>query len=66
MIVGIVFLLLGLISLSKGGLALIYHRPIYFKGPSWMSPSQALIAGGLCLAFALFLVLNAYQKRGGR
>jgi hypothetical protein len=66
MIAGIVFLFLGLVSLWKGCLALVYHMPIYFKGPSWMSPFQALIAGGLCLAFGLFLVVNAYQKRGSK
>jgi hypothetical protein len=65
LIAGIVFLLLGLISLWKGCLALVYQTPIHFKG-SWMSPLQALIAGGLCLAFAVFIIINAYRKRGRR
>jgi hypothetical protein len=36
----------------------MYHLPIYSKGPSWMSPWQALVAGVLCLGLGLFSIIR--------
>jgi hypothetical protein len=55
-------LLLGIVSLWKARLGFVYHVPIYFKGPSWMSPWQAFAAGILCSALGLFLIVNALRK----
>ena len=66
MAAGAVMLLLGGISLWKARLGFVNHVPIYFKGPSWLSPWQALIVGAVCLALGLFLVINALQKKANR
>jgi hypothetical protein len=49
------FLLVGLIFLWQGRFGLLYHTPIFFKGPSWLSPWHAIIGGSLFLALGLFL-----------
>ena len=49
------FLLVGLIFLWQGRFGLLYHTPIFFKGPSWLSPWQAIIGGSLFLSLGLFL-----------
>ncbi len=41
--------------------ALLYHAPIYFKG--WMYPWQAIIGGGLCSAFGLFLIIHGFCRK---
>jgi hypothetical protein len=59
---GAMALLLAVVLLWKARLGFVYHIPIYFKGPSWMSPWQALAAGVLCSAIGLFLITNALRK----
>jgi len=60
---GAIMLLLGGISLWKAWLAFVYHLPIYSRGPSWMSPWQALVAGALCLGLGLFSIIRAVPTK---
>jgi hypothetical protein len=60
---GATMLFVGLNFLWSARSALLYHVPIYFKGPSWMYPWQAIIGGSLCSACGLFLILNALYRR---
>jgi hypothetical protein len=60
---GAIMLLLGGISLVKAWLAFVYHLPIYSRGPSWMSPWQALVAGVLCLGLGLFSIIRAVSTK---
>jgi hypothetical protein len=41
----------------------VYHLPIYSRGPSWMSPWQALVAGVLCLGLGLFSIIRAVPTK---
>jgi hypothetical protein len=56
---GAMMLLLGGVSLWKAWLGFVYHVPLYSKGPSWMSPWQALVAGVLCVFLGLFSIIRA-------
>jgi hypothetical protein len=60
---GAMMLLLGGVSLWKAWLAFAYHMPIYSKGPSWMSPWQALVAGVLCLGLGLVSIISAVPRK---
>jgi hypothetical protein len=44
-------------------LSVMYHLPIYSRGPSWMSPWQALVAGVLCLGLGLFSIIGAVPTK---
>ena len=55
-------LLVGLIFLWRARSALLYHVPIYYKGPSWMYPWQAIIGGGLCSVLGLLLITAAFRR----
>ncbi len=60
---GAMMLLVGGVSLWKAWLAFLYHVPVYSKGPSWMSPWQALVAGVLCLGLGLFSIIRAVPTK---
>jgi len=60
---GAMMLLVSGVSLWKAWLAFVYQVPIYSKGPSWMSPWQALIAGVLCLGLGLFSIIRAVPTK---
>jgi putative Mn2+ efflux pump MntP len=62
-VAGGMFLLVGLIFLWQGRSALLYHTPIYFKGPSWLNPWQAIIGGSLFSVLGLFMVVGAIRGR---
>jgi hypothetical protein len=57
-------LLVGLIFMWQARPALLYHVPIYFKGPSWMHPWQAIVGGSLCSALAYSS--SSMQFTGGK
>jgi len=60
---GAMMLLVGGVSLWKAWLAFLYHVPVYSKGPSWMSPWQALVAGVLCLGLGLLSIIRAVPTK---
>jgi putative Mn2+ efflux pump MntP len=62
-VAGGMFLLVGVIFLWQGRLGLLYHTPIYFKGPSWLNPWQAIIGGALFSALGLFAIVSAIRRR---
>ena len=43
--------------------ALLYHAPIYFKGPSYMYPWQAVIGGGLSSVFGVFVIIHGFCRK---
>jgi hypothetical protein len=59
---GLMMLLLGMLSLWKGRLGMLYHIPIYGRGGSWMYPWQAIVGGSLCLAMGFYCIGTAIQK----
>ena len=60
---GVAILMLGVLTLWKARSGFLYHTPIYSRGASFMDPWQAVIAGGLCLVFGLYLVGSAIRRR---
>ena len=56
-------LLLAAILLGKARLGIVYHTPIYGKGPSQIGPWQAIVVGAFCLLAALWLIVNAVRPR---
>jgi putative Mn2+ efflux pump MntP len=62
---GALFLAAGAIFLWSGLSGLLYHTPIYFKGPSWVDPWQAIIGGPLLAGLGLFLIAISFRKNRG-
>jgi hypothetical protein len=62
-VAGGMFLLVGVIFLWEGRSGLLYHTPIYFKGPSCLNPWQAIIGGSLFSVLGLFMVVAAIRGR---
>jgi putative Mn2+ efflux pump MntP len=62
-VAGGMFLFVGLIFLWQGRSGLLYHTSIYFKGPSWVNPWQAIIGGSLVSALGLLLIVSAIRRR---
>jgi hypothetical protein len=58
---GVVMLALGIGLLFGARSALLYHTPIYMKGP--LDPWQAIIGGGLCAAFGLFMIIHGFCRK---
>ena len=56
-------LLVGAGFLWSARSALLYHTAIYFKGPSYMYPWQAIIGGTLSSGFGLFLVIHGLCRK---
>jgi hypothetical protein len=60
---GALFVLLGVDGLRVARAAELQHTGVFFK-LAWMSPLQAYIASGLCLAMGLGLMISAlYAER---
>ena len=59
---GALFLLLGAIFLWQARLGLVYHTPIYTKGPSWLDPWAALIAGCFVSAIGLWAIGLGFRR----
>jgi hypothetical protein len=47
----------------SGRSGLLYHSPIYFKGPTWVDPWQAIIGGALFTALGLTLIALSLRKK---
>jgi len=62
-VAGALFIVVGVGFLWSGRSGLLYHTPIYFKGPSWVDPWQSIIGGALLCALGLFLIANALRKK---
>ncbi len=60
---GGMFLLVGGIFLWQGRSGLLYQTPIYTKGPSWLDPWAAIIAGSFFCAVGLFGIFQAIYRR---
>jgi hypothetical protein len=58
---GIVMLALGIGLLFGARSALLYHTPIYMKGP--LDPWQAIIGGSLCAGLGLFMVIHGFCRK---
>jgi hypothetical protein len=63
---GIVMLMLGLLTLWKARSGFLYHTPIYSRGASVMDPWQAVVAGSLCLAFGVYILVTGAIRRRSR
>jgi hypothetical protein len=59
---GVVVLAVGIGFLWSARSALFYHIPIYFKGPSYMYPWQAIIGGGLSFGLGLCLIIHGFCR----
>jgi putative Mn2+ efflux pump MntP len=62
---GALFLVAGAIFLWSGLSGLLYHTRIYFKGPSWVDPRQAVIGGSLLAGLGLFLIAISFRNNRG-
>ena len=62
---GGLFFIGGAIFLWAGMSGLLYHVPIYFKGPSWVEPWQAIIGGPLLCGLGFFLIVTSFRKKRG-
>jgi len=61
---GIMFILLAGFLLWDGRRGLLYHIPIYPRGPlSWMDPWQAIVAGSLCFVLGAYITVIATRRR---
>jgi hypothetical protein len=61
--VGALFLFFGGIFLWQARLGLFYHIPIYTKGPSWVDPWAALLAGCFFSAIGLYNIGRGFYRR---
>jgi hypothetical protein len=62
-VVGVLFLLLGEIFLWQGRSGLLYHIPIYTRGPSWLDAWAAIVAGVFFCTAGLFAIAHAIYRR---
>ncbi|MGC2627726.1 MAG: hypothetical protein WA269_12895 [Candidatus Udaeobacter sp.] len=62
-VVAAMFLLLGVIFLWQCRSGLLYHTPIYTKGPSWLDPWAALVAGVFFSGLGLFGIATAIRRK---
>ena len=60
---GALFVVAGATFLWAGLSGLLYHAPIYFRGPSWVEPRQAIIGGPLLCGLGLFLIATSFRKK---
>ena len=60
---GALFLLLGGIFLWQARAALVYHTPIYTKGPSWLDPWAAVLAGCFLSGIGLYAIALALHRK---
>jgi hypothetical protein len=62
-ILGAMFLLVGGIFLWQARAALVYHTPIYTRGPSWLDPWAAVIGGCFFTAVGLYAIGLGFYRR---
>lgn len=62
-VMGAMLLWLGGTFLWQGRSGLLYHTPIYFKGPSWVNPWSALVAGGVFILLGVLALVNGLRGR---
>jgi hypothetical protein len=56
---------LGGVFLWQGRSGLLYHTPIYFKGPTWLDPWQAIIGGALFVLLGLIIIVTTFRQHRG-
>jgi putative Mn2+ efflux pump MntP len=60
---GVILLLAGVGFVWQGRSGLLYHTAIYFKGPSWVGPWEAIIGGGLLTLLGLVFIIGALREK---
>jgi hypothetical protein len=64
---GVLIVFAATLSLLRAGFALAHHTDVEMwvgrVGHNRMNPGQAFLVFGLCLAFGLFLLIDALRKR---